>query len=178
MEITAAINACRFLVLYQKTKRIILVGRLLHVMTLLGMTLFFYCGQLALKTAAQNQSSLFLLYSLIACYGLILVFFAQMDALSRYQNYKKAKDLFFENGFKIRIVNLYIISRCQRDAIRIAARDLNYEAYLNRYYKACGYQWFHLLPDFMFSKPWIIFSNKYWQKTLFEKKYESKHFLW
>ncbi len=101
-----------------------------------------------------------------------------MDAKSRFQNYKQAKDLLHENGFQPRIINLFCVSRCQRDAIRVAASDLGMIQQLDNHFKKIGYRWFHVIPDFAFLQPRLFFSQKYWQRTLFEKTYHLKHFLW
>jgi hypothetical protein len=104
--------------------------------------------------------------------------FALLDARSRFQEYKRAKDLFFENGFKSRIAKIYMHSKCQRDAARIAARDLGLLKQLDSFYQAQGYHGYHIFPDFLLKKPWIVFSRRYWRKTLFEPQYTSIHFLW
>ncbi len=151
---------------------------LLHLTALGGVVLFFLFSRLSLTALGQQQHLFFVGYGLIGCYGFVLPFFAELDAFSRYQNYKKVKDLFHENGFQTRIVNQFISSRCQRDAIKVAAWDMGHLDNLCRYYDSLGYRWYHLLPGFIISKPLVFFSGKYWQKTLFEKKYESKYFLW
>ncbi len=110
--------------------------------------------------------------------SVMVAIFAILDVRSRYQDYKRAKDLFFENGFHPRIARLFIHSRCQRDAIRVAARDLGLAGELARFYSDMGYQWFHILPDFIFKRPYILFSRRYWQKTLFESYYRSRYFFW
>ncbi|MCF6248104.1 MAG: hypothetical protein L3J69_12185, partial [Desulfobacula sp.] len=117
-------------------------------------------------------------YLFFAVYGLILVFFSQMDARSRFQNYKQAKDLLHENGFQPRIIRLFCASRCQRDALRVAAKDLGMVQQLDVYYKKLGYRWFHVMPDFIFSRPTLFLTRRYWQRTLFEKSYQLKYFLW
>jgi hypothetical protein len=118
------------------------------------------------------------LYGLLACWSVGIIVVALLDARSRFQDYKRAKDLFFENGFKPRIAKIYIYSKCQRDAARIAAKDLGLLEQLDCFYQNQGYHWYHIFPDFLFKKPWIIFSRRYWQKTLFEPQYTSRHFLW
>jgi len=154
------------------------VALLLHLMAIGGLFVSFCFARLTLTAFEHDQIFYFLWYGFIACYGLILFFFAQLDAYSRYQNYKKAKDLFHENGFKIRIVNIFINSHCQRSAIKVAALDMGFVKDLCTYYHQQGYQWFHVLPDFIFYRPLIVFTRKYWEKTLFEQRYKSKYFLW
>ena len=107
-----------------------------------------------------------------------MVVVALLDTRSRFQDFKRAKDLFFENGFKPRIAKLYIHSKCQRDAARVAAKDLGLLEQLNSFYQNQGYHWYHIFPDFIIKKPWIVFSRRFWRKTLFEPQYTSTHFLW
>lgn len=118
------------------------------------------------------------LSGLLPYWGAGIIVLAFLDARSRFQDYKRAKDLFFRNGFKSRIARIYIHSKCQRDAARVAAKDLGLLEPLDYYYRSQGYQWYHILPDFIFQKPWIVFSIRYWRKTLFEPQYTSLHFLW
>ena len=64
------------------------------------------------------------LYGALSCWSVGIVVLTFLDARSRFQDYKRAKDLFFENGFKSRIAKIYVYSKCQRDAVRVAAKDL------------------------------------------------------
>jgi len=154
------------------------VALLLHFIAIGGLILFFKFISMMLIAFQHQQMFSFYLYGFIAGYWLVLLFFAQLDAYSRYQNYKKAKDLFHENGFKTRIANLFINSHCQRYAVKVAAEDLGLLKELCRYYHQKGYKWFHILPDFIFYNPLIVFTRKYWTRTLFEKRYKSKYFFW
>ncbi|SMC91707.1 hypothetical protein SAMN02746065_11513 [Desulfocicer vacuolatum DSM 3385] len=167
-----------FVIYYNRLVRFIKTGLLLHMTTLLGLGLLVAFSRTALAAFQQQQWLDFLMYALIAGYGAVLPVFAQLDVFSRYQNYKKAKDLFHENGFKPRIANLYAASRCQRDAVKIAAQDLGLLREISSHYEQLGYRWYHILPDFLRSNPQIFLSRRYWQKTLFEKTYTSKYFLW
>ncbi|WP_139786717.1 hypothetical protein [Desulfamplus magnetovallimortis] len=167
-----------FIVYFKRLVRFIKIGLLLHMTTLLSLFLFVEFSYTALAAFQQHQWLNFLGHGLLAIYGAVLPVFSQLDIFSRYQNYKKAKDLFHENGFRPRIANLYAASRCQRDAIKIAANDLGLLRELSSHYEQMGYRWYHILPDFLRSNPQIILTRRFWQKTLFEKTYRSKHFLW
>lgn len=118
------------------------------------------------------------LYGLLSCWSVGMIVLALLDARSRFQDYKRAKDLFFKNGFKSRIAKFYIHSKCQRDAARAAAKDLGLLELLDYYYQSQGYYWYHIFPDFLFKKPWVVFSRRYWRRTLFQSQYTSIHFLW
>ncbi len=50
-----------------------------------------------------------------------------MDGWSRFQNYKRAKDLFFVHGFNSKIADMYVGSKCQRNAAIVAAEELGYK---------------------------------------------------
>jgi len=168
----------RISVFYEKTSRFISMAVLLHIMGILGIAMFFWFGELALLALDQQNILDFLLYGYLAVYGFTLPFFAELDARSRYQNYKAAKDAFYRHGFRTRIIDLFIISRCQRDAIAVAARDLGYLEKLEQYYYQQGYRWYHILPDFLFHTPSMLLTRSYWQKTLFVKNFKSRYFLW
>jgi len=174
----STIKVSKGVVVYKKMLRYLKVGQKLHMVSACSAAAFFLTGGRLLHAFEQGSGYGLLVYSIITGYGFILLFLAQMDAISRYQNYKRAKDQLYENGFKPRIVQLYMSSRCQRDAVKVAARDLGFHKELACYYETLGYRWFHLLPDFVFYKPFIICTRRYWQRTLFEKKYRLKHFLW
>lgn len=162
----------------KRTVRFVRVGGVLHLAATAGILIFIWAGTQAFHAWARDRIVLAVGYGWMALYGWILPVFAELDALSRYQNYKKAKDLFHENGVKPRGLKLFIHSRCQRVAIRVAARDLGLQNELARYVWGLGYRWYHILPDFLYSKPGILFSRRYWQRTLFEKNYRSRYFFW
>jgi hypothetical protein len=150
------------------------VGRYLLFAAGLGQIL---CYRILVSDYFTYQEGLFWAgLTLLLSSGLTL--FALLDARSRFQDYKRAKDLFFENGFRPRIAKLFIHSRCQRDAARVAAKDLGLLTQLDHFYQSQGYRWYHIFPDFVFKRPWLIFSQKYWQKTLFQTEYTSTYFLW
>ena len=169
----------RYLVMWNRVLRLSAVGRSLFFSAALGLVLCYWIinsdafgwpkGSGVFSTA---------LYGLLLCWGVGIVVIALLDARSRFQDYKRAKDLFFENGFKSRIAKIYSHSKCQRDAARVAAKDLGLLEELDYFYQRQGYHWYHFFPDFIFKKPWIVFSRRYWRKTLFEPQYTSTHFLW
>ncbi len=154
------------------------VGFLLHLISLLS--LIFFLRILSPMVSAFEQD----LFINIYCYGISclvgisLFFFSQMDAYSRFQDYKLAKDLIFENGFKIRVAKLFVGSRCQREALKVASIDLGVNQELKLFYTRLGYKWFHIIPQIYFSSPCIMFSWVFWKKTLLAKTYKSKYFLW
>lgn len=162
---------------FQRSLQYIRIAGLLHIVTVIGCLCFFWFGHLS-RDGASGQNGSNPIYFVLSAYGLGLIFFSQMDARSRFQNYKQAKDLLYENGFQARIINLFSISRCQRDAVRVAAHDLGMGCLMDSYLEARGYRWYHVLPGFVFSKPGLFLTRNYWQKTLFVETYHSRYFLW
>jgi hypothetical protein len=169
-------NGC--IIPYKRANRFLKVAFLLHLASVLGLATFLWFGTLTISALENSSRPLFFMYGYFSLFGLALAFFSQMGAYSRLQNYKLAKDLFFENGFQKRIVNLFIRSRCQRQAIKIAAIDLGIIDELNTYYTSLGYRWFHLIPDVTFHNPMFFFTWNFWGKTFFVTPYRSKYFLW
>jgi len=100
--------------------------------------------------------------------------FAQLDARSRYQNFKLIRDSLHTHGFQKRILKPFIKSRCQRDAIKAAAGELGMLDLCKQYFKESGYRWYHLLPDVVRTKPSVLLTRNFWVTTIFEKTYHSK----
>jgi len=173
-----SLNISKVLIFFERSSRFMRMAVLLHIMATLGIVMFLWFGHFAMRALDSKQILDLLLYGYLSIYGFTLPFFAELDARSRYQNYKAAKDAFYRHGFQTRIADLFIISRCQRDAIAVAARDLGFLAELKDYYYQQGYRWYHILPDFLFHTPSMLFTRFYWEKTLFVKATRSKYFLW
>ncbi|MGW8314535.1 MAG: hypothetical protein ACWGNV_02965, partial [Bacteroidales bacterium] len=106
------------------------------------------------------------------------ILFSQLDARSRHQNYKMVKDKFYQYGFDARLLKPFMYSRCQRDAIRIAAKEFKFDRAWKKLAYDAGFRWYHLLPSMIVRTPLVLFTKSYWKKTLFVKAYDSKYFLW
>jgi len=102
-----------------------------------------------------------------------LPLFAQLDARSRYQDYKLVKDNLFVYGFQKRIVKPFIKSRCQSDAAKAAAYELGMLQQCKEYFRINGYKWYHLAPDIIFKDPSLLLTKKFGVTTLFAKAYHS-----
>ena len=152
------------------------VGRILFLIAFLGIVFGQYCSGSS-NLSFSTEPTQWVIVFIATAIGKIMPIFAILDARSRFQDYKKAKDLFFKNGFNPKIANLFIHSKCQRDAALVAAGDLGVGPDLKRYYKKKGYRWYHILPDFTFKRPGIYFTITYWKATLFASNYKSEYFL-
>ena len=150
------------------------VGRLLYwSLILFLLESWFYWGQFQ---ASLQQFSLFWVALWFGCFlfSFVHIFLVIMDGWSRFQNYKRAKDLFFVHGFNSRIADMYIGSKCQRNAAIVAAEELGYKDEIMNYYHSRGIKWFHYLPYFMIHDPLFLFRNYFWERTFLEKVYEPK----
>lgn len=166
-------------VVFMRILRYLQVGYLLHLMAVLSIFLFIYFGKEFLVLWKSNDGFLKLfLHGFGSGYFFTLIFFSQFDARSRYQNYKMVKDKFFEYGFDKRLLKPFVYSRCQRDAIQVAATDLNHSSEWQQLIRNWGFRWYHILPHIVVRSPKVLFTKDYWNKTLFVKTYHSKHFLW
>lgn len=107
-------------------------------------------------------------------FSFVHIFLVVMDSWSRFQDYKKAKDLFFMYGVRPRLAERFIGSKCQRNAAMQAARELGVDTELNALFRDRGVRWFHYVPYFMVSDPYFMFRTAFWQRTFLEKYYEPR----
>ncbi|HEY2722727.1 MAG TPA: hypothetical protein VGI82_13425 [Chitinophagaceae bacterium] len=148
-------------------------GYLLHIITISEILLFLLV--LSLSAVESWISGVPIFIKLIVLSPIVgMPLFAQLDARSRYQNYKLIKDNLYLHGFQKRILKPFVKSRCQRDAIRAAAEELGMLQVCSEYFKTSGYRWYHLLPDVIFNSPSILRTKNFWTTTLFEKTYHPK----
>ncbi|MEJ2596367.1 MAG: hypothetical protein P8100_14860 [bacterium] len=166
-------------VLLMRVIRYIQTGYLLHMMGLFSILMVYFFGKGFLIQLKSGEAVWkLILFGYASLYFFSLVFFSQFDARSRYQNYKMIKDKFYEYGFDARLLKPFIYSRCQRDAIAVAAREFDFGMELRRLTFASGFRWYHVLPTLILKRPRVLFTKEYWSKTLFVKTYLSKYFLW
>lgn len=162
-----------------RTLRYLQAGYLLHLITVASIFLFFAFGKkfMFLLENGGSMGSL-LLFGYLTLHAFTLPFFSQLDAHSRYQNYKMVKDKIFYYGFDKRILKPFVYSRCQRDAISVAAYEMQYGNEWKSLIYSLGFRWYHILPHMIVRNPLILLTKQYWNKTLFVKHYRSKYFLW
>lgn len=145
-------------------------GLLLHAITLLEIVILSKAGPGCFPAAGDSWPQ-------IVCKGVLLVFLAslpvlsQLDARCRYQNYKRVRDQFRRHGFDPRILRPLMKSRCQRDAAGLAARKSGHGKACRAFFRSCGYRWYHVLPDFLFTRPGFLISRHFWKSTFFLKAY-------
>lgn len=152
------------------------VGRLLYYSMFLFVleSWFFYS---LLDGALERQAAWWVTLIWLICFlfSFVHIFLVMADGWSRYQNYKRAKDLFYEHGYKDRISRLYIASKCQRNAAIEAAKELGYQDQIETYYKSIGVRWWHFIPYFMIKDPLFMIRKQFWSRTFLEKNYIPKY---
>lgn len=159
--------------------RYLQTGILLHFITICSVLLAYLLGAKLIEIINSGGTKMqMLLFGFFTGYFFSLIIFSQLDARSRYQNYKMVKDKLFEYGFDIRLLKPFVYSRCQRDAIKVATVELNFYAEWKKMIHSLGFRWYHILPHFVVKNPLILFTKEYWDKTLFVKTYQSKYYLW
>jgi hypothetical protein len=137
--------------------------------------LLCYFNFLALKQALGLP---FFLYLFFFVYFFSLIITTQLDAYSRYQNYKMAKDLLHQYGFKKPLIKVFSKSKCQREAIAEAGNCLGIKKEVNDFFYSMGFRWYHILPHIIIKKPQTFFTKAYWLSTFFVSNYKSKYFYW
>jgi len=140
-------------------------GKLLHVVTVTELftitTIAILIGEHPLANPALISLSLFPL-------------FTQLDARSRFQEYKRVRDQLARYGPDRRIFKSVAGSRCQRDATMAAARQLGYASRCRACFSAAGYRWYHLLPDVVKGHPRFLVSAVFWRTTFFMPTYQTR----
>jgi hypothetical protein len=137
--------------------------------------LLCYLNFIALGDA---DGAMYLFHLFFLAYFFSLVITTQLDAYSRYQNYKMAKDLLYQYGFKKPLIRVFSKSKCQREATAEAAHCLGLKKEVNDYFYSMGFRWYHILPHIIVKKPQIFFTKDYWLSTFFVPNYKSKFFYW
>lgn len=152
----------------------ILAGKLLHIITIIEL---FAIGLIVPYIADMETGNSYFLIGLknyLIIFLVSLPLFSQMDARSRFQNYKQIKDQIYFYGYSERILKPVLKSRCQRDAAWLSAKELGFGKECKQYFRTNGYRWFHLFPDFLFQKPQFLFTGYFWKTTFFTPRYLPK----
>jgi hypothetical protein len=100
---------------------------------------------------------------------------AQLDARSRFQEFKQVRDQLIDFGPDRRIFRPVAGSRCRRDAALAAARQLGYETVCLSFFSGMGYRWHHLLPDRIIQEPRLLLTLSFWRATFLVPGYQSRY---
>ena len=152
------------------------VGYLLHGIGVVSLWLAFLIAHFVITTWSDDQLVLGVFLSWLSSFFFMNAIFSQLDAYSRYQNFKQIRDQFYIHGFQPRLANTLQKSKCQRLAALKAAEDTGIAEEVAQHYHANGYRWYHVLPDFVFKNPLFFFHPYFWRSTFFVKRYKTRYF--
>lgn len=155
-------------------KSYFLAGRLLHLICILELFLIYLLLPLILEIKTNGTISMIILKIFLAGYIISLPILSQLDARSRFQNYKQIKDQFYIYGYNTRILMPVLKSRCQRDAALVSAKELGLYHKCNDFFQEHGYRLYHIIPDFVFKKPQFLVTKYFWLTTFFAPTYRAK----
>jgi len=147
------------------------VGRLLIGFFILSLSLCYYELENMIFYFSMDHLGSLILHYFLFWFSFSLVLLSVCDARSRFQDYKKAKDLIFFFGVDARLLKPFMNSKCQREAIIVAADELGKKKKAKKLIAKQGYRWYHIVPKFIKTRPQIIFSIKFWKYTFFAPKY-------
>ena len=150
------------------------VGRHLYVFLILFIPESWVFWILFIKADGNLRPLWSIFWFCCFLFSILQIFLVILDGWSRYQNYKRAKDQFYVHGFRKRIAKLYLISKCQRLAAEVAAKELGLESEIKYYYKSKKVKWYHFVPYSMEKDPFFLFKDYFWYKTFLEKHYTAK----
>lgn len=167
-------NLSIFQIYYLRSVSYIRTGFILHAFSIIVFSLFLICY----NQLFDSKGFMLIVFTMLSMFFFTISITSQLDAYSRYQDYKRVKDLLYIHGFRERIMKPYSRSRCQRNAISEAALQLGMLPMLNEYFYQAGYRWFHIIPTILIEKPLIFFTRHYWYSTFLVPRYESKYFNW
>lgn len=163
-----------YIIFYRKFLTFLRTGRILHLFFLSSLVFFI----LAFHQVKFENYEFISIYSFLSLFFFSLCITTELDAYSRYQNYKMVKDLYYEHGFRELITKPFSKSSCQRDAAVEAARQLEIEDKVESYFYKLGFRWYHIVPAMLIESPLLFFTKMYWLSTFFVPRYKSKYFYW
>jgi len=152
----------------------LVAGKLLHLITVIELIAIFVIVPLISGFDTGGSLLLWGLKYYAIGFLISLPVFSQLDARSRFQNYKQIKDQIFLYGYDQRIFRPVLKSRCQRDAAWLSAQELGFGDKCRDFFANHGYRWYHIFPDFVFSKPQFLFTAYFWRTTFFSPRYTPK----
>src|SRR5215510_7152853 len=120
------------------------VGAFLHMNTLLYLFLIKLSLDIGLACLEQDLLWPGILWCWLTSFFLANTVLSQLDARSRWQNYKRVKDHLYGFGYRERLFKPVLKSSCQRHAALIAAEDLGYRARVEAFFWSHGYRWYHI----------------------------------
>jgi hypothetical protein len=151
------------------------VGTFLHINTVLYLLLMKPCFDLGLVEFEQGLLFPGIWWSWLSSFFLANAVLSQLDARSRWQNYKQIKDQLYSFGYRDRIFKPVLNSSCQRQAALTAAAELGYRAQVQALFRSHGYRWYHIPPDFVVAQPQFLLTRHFWRTTFIAPTYYPRY---
>jgi len=151
------------------------VSKWLHIALVLFLIESYFYGN-ALKEALLLENKWLIVFWLFFfLFSFLHIFLVLMDSWSRFQNYKRMKDQLYRYGFQPKVANNYLVSKCQRQALKIACKELGFYKEYKRFLKLRAVKWHHFIPYFMMEDPLFMVKSHFWNRTFLEKHYTPKY---
>ena len=123
----------------------------------------------AIKNYSEGNEIAGALYTMLSIASSLSATVSQLDARSRFREYRRLKNIFMQRGLQERVLEQRTHSKCQRDAIRMAASDAGYKEEVENYFRDKSYKWYDLIPDKIKEYPLYLFNPHFWKTSLFSK---------
>jgi hypothetical protein len=94
----------------------------------------------------------------------------QADAFARWQDYRRVSFLFRRHGWRPLFLTPHCRSRCQRDAVLLAAREAGFGPKTRAWFRAKGYRWYHLAPDKLLADPGLLINIGFLKATFLPRQ--------
>jgi len=150
------------------------VGKLLHIVAILAFSIAVTSFSILIDLDFQTGEFLWLIWLMIFISFFNMSILAELDAYSRFQNYKQIKDQIFFNEYQERLLKPLAKSSCQRSSAILAGNELGFGKEVRTYFYNRGYRWYHIIPDFVFQDPLFFFTPFFWRTTFFAPYYKPK----
>lgn len=150
------------------------VGKLLHIVAILAFAITVNLFSILIDLDFQTGAFLWLIWIMLLISFFNISILAELDAYSRFQNYKQVKDQMFLNGFQERQLKPLLKSSCQREAAILAGNEIGFGEEVRKYFYNRGYRWYHIIPDFVSRDPLFFFTPYFWRTTFFAPYYKPK----
>lgn len=131
-----------------------------------------FVGRMAIRHLARQHYIVGIVLALASLLDLGIALFAEADARSRYQEYKRIRAVLTRRGWNKKIIDPVSLSRCQRDTAVVAATRAGYKAEITSYFYQKGYRWYHVIPDAIVKNPSYLFSRQFVRSSFFVKEYK------
>ncbi len=94
----------------------------------------------------------------------------QLDALSRFREFQRIREIFNRHGYAPRVLTVVRASRCQRDAALLAATEAGCRDKARLFYHSLGYRWYHILPDKVIANPFYLLHPEFLRTTFIPRR--------